>query len=320
MTQNTSKHPDLIGSGSLQAPFSKRLAIRATVDADSLNCLCIAYIPEVYPGSTPAVTPKAATVTVDGHGAGTQLRITLKVKNHNASTANSDVSFTIDCDGAAKVDWSSGAAVAYSLKDIIDLINEADAGGTSGKLLGGFRCWIAEGGHYDMVCNGAAQFQDLAATYINRPGNSSGYTSFLKRDMAVAGSATSDSDYYAVYRLGMPEPRDRGMFKLLDLYGSIGTDIGGTLALDAGVIVMRDDIDDYVTPGGTWATDLANHEIVYWVDCANLPAGAGATSNSLTHTPDEAPVIRGPVVLLVKANTDFDAQAVNITAVLQAVA
>jgi len=314
MAQNTSKHPDLVGNGSLQAPFSKRLAIRATIDADSLNCLYIAYIPEVYPGSTPAVTPKAATVAVNG----TAKTITLAVKNYNTSTANSDVSFVITL-GAAKVAWSAAAATAYTLKEVIDLINDDDAGGTSGALLGGFRCWIGEGGHYDMICNGAAQFQDLAATYINQPGNASGYTSFLKRDMAVAGSAL-DSDYYAVLRLGLPEPRDRGMFKLLDLYGSIGTDTGGTLPLDAGVIVMRDDIDDYVLPVATWATDLANHEIVYWVDCANLPAGAGATSNNLTHKPDEAPVIRGPVVLLVKADTDFDTQAINITAVLQAVA
>ena len=314
LTSNTIAHPNSVGNGSLAAQFTKRLDMRATVDADSLNCLKLSFVSEVIPAGTPAIQAKAGTVTIDG----TAKTIVLRVETVDATgTAGSDVDFTITL-GAAKVDWSAKAATAYSLKEVIDLINEDDGGGTSGKFLSCFKCWIGDGGMYDLTCNGAAQFQDLAETYIKSGGSTGGYTSILKRDMAVAGSAI-DSDYMAIWRIGFPEARDRGLFKLLDLYGAIGTDTGGTLALNAGVIVVKDDKEDYVLPTGTWATDIANHEIVYQVDCANLPAGAGATSNSMNHNASEAAVVQGPVVVLVKADTDFDTQALNLVAQLQAV-
>jgi hypothetical protein len=276
--------------------------------------LRLSFNQEVIPGGTPAIQAKTGTVQVNG----TAKTITLRVENCNASgTALSDIAFTITL-GAAKVDWSAGAATAYSLKDVIDLINEDDAGGTSGKFLAGFRCWIGRGGMYDLVCNGAAQFQDLAEVDVMPPSGTGNYTAFLKRDLAVAGSAI-DSDYASIWRIGYPEARDRGLLKLLDLYGSIGTDTGGTLALNAGVIVMKDDIEDYVVPTGTWATDLKNHEIVHWVDCADLPSGAGAAASTLNHNASEAAAIQGPIVIMVKANTDFDTQAVNMIAQMQAV-
>lgn len=314
--QNTSGHPNALGAGSLEAVFSRGVDITTfATDADSLNCLYIAYIPEIPANGTPAVTPHAATVQVDGDGAGTQARITLTVKNHDAAgAANSDVTFTIDCDGSAKTAWSSNAAVAYSLKDIIDLINEATGGGTNGNLLSGFRCWIADGGMYDLVCNGASHFLDDAEEYILPPGTPGTPTAFLRRDMAVH---TIDSDFLLYWRLGMPEAQDRGLFKLLDLYGTIGTDTGGTNALNGGVLVVRDDYDDFVEPTGTWATDIANHEEVAQVDCADLPSGSGG-ANWLEHNPTFAPAQRGPLVVIVKADTGA-AQTAKLRAHMQAV-
>jgi len=309
-------NPDTIGNGRLHQMFTKRLDMAAATDADSLNCLRVSFSQEIPPGGTPAVQPTAGTVTVDA----TAKTIVLRVENKDATgSANADITFTITM-AAAKVDWSAGAASAYSLKDIIDLINDEDAGGTSGKFLANFRCWIGDGGMYDLTCNGVEQFQDLAETYIMSPGGTASYTAFLKQAFTGTGAVTSDSDYNVIWRVGFPEARDRGLFKLLDLYGAIGTDTGGTVALNAGVMVVGDDIKDYVLPVGTWATDIANHkQIPYWVDCANLPSGAGSASNSVNHNASEAAPIQGPVVILIKANTRFDTQTLNLIAQLQSV-
>jgi len=312
----TGGHPNYIGNGRHDIMFSKRLDMAAATDADSLDCLKGSFSPEVIPSGTPAIQAKAGTVAMVGSTG----VLTLTVENcDETGTANGDITFTITM-AAAKVDWSAGAASAYSLMDIIDLINEDDAGGTSGKFLQGFRCWIGDGGMYDLTCNGTSQFQDLAEKYIMPSGGTSAYTSFLKQDLGVAGSATSDSDYMAIWRIGFPEARDSGLFKLLDLYGAIGTDTGATVALNAGVMVVGDAYDDYVLPVGTWATDIANHkQIAYWVDAANLPSGSGSASNSLNHNASEAASIQGPVVILIKGNTDFDTQTINMIAQLQAV-
>jgi len=319
--QKTLLHPDAIGNGSYAAPFTKRIDIAAATDADSPNCLYISWNPEIFPGNTPAIQPGAGSVTVDGDGAGTQARITLTVENKtSAGVANSDITFTIDCDGA-KTDWSSGAAVAYSLKDIIDLINDDNAGGTSGKFLQGFHCWIGEGGMYDLVCGGAAMFQDLAETYIMPGGCTGGYTGFLKRDLGdIVGGAASDGDHFAIWRLGLPESRDRGLFKILDLYGTVSADTGDDVSDNAGIMVVRDDYMDYVTPVDTWATDIQNHEFVYHVGRDNFPNSAGVATYNFIHKPDEAPVVRGPVVVIVKHDTDYDTNVLHIIAQLQAVA
>jgi len=312
----SSTSPNYIGNGRYDQMFTKRLNIRAATAADSLSCLKGSFNQDVIPNGTPAIQAKAGTIAIVGSTG----VITLAVKNCDATgSANSDIEFTITM-AAAKVDWSAGAASAYSLKDVIDLMNDEDAGGTSGGFLQAFKCWIGDGGMYDLTCNGASQFQDLAETYIMPAGGTASYTSFLKQDLTVVGAATSDSDYMSIWRIGFPEARDRGLFKLLDLYGAIGTDTGGTLALNAGVMVVGDDYDDYVLPVGTWATDIANHkQIPYWVDCANLPSGSGSATNSLNHNASEAAAIQGPVVVLVKANTAFDTQTVALVAQLQAV-
>lgn len=307
----TNSHPNYIGNGSLRAAFSERLDLTTLgTDADQLDCLYISYNPEVPPGGTPAVTPRGATVAVSQTGAGANnARITLAVQNHNASgAANSDVSFTIDLDGTVRTTgWTSGNSTAHSIKDIIDLINKDDAGGTNGNLLCGFHAWIGPGGMYDIsVQRTALMWQTLAATEILAPSVTGTPTSFLKRDAAVD---TIDSDYFSYWRLGQPEVRDRGLFKLLDLYGAIGTDTGAT------VYIVRDDEEDFVEPTGTWGTDIANHEEVASIAAASLPAGAGG-ANWLEHNPHFAPPQRGPLVVIVKGDTG-DAQTINLVAKMQ---
>ena len=309
--QNTLKHPDQFGAGSLNAIFSKRLDITTfATDADALDCLYISYIPEIEPSGTPAIRPSNGTVQVDADGAGSnKCRITLRVENQAADgSANSDVSFTIDCDGSANGDWSSGNVTILDLKGIIDAINQDDAVGTSGKLLRGFKAWIGPGGMYDMVVTGTLMFQDEAEQSVLPGGGTGGYTGFLKRDMAVH---TIDSDFLAYWRIGEPEVRDRGLLKLLDIYGTIGTDTGCT------VYVVRDDVADYVKPTGTWATDIANHEVVWQCAAGSVSANAGS-SPGLPYYVDRAGVVRPPLVLIVKGDTDA-AQTVNLVASLQAV-
>jgi len=309
----TNVHPNLVGNGLLAAPFSKRLDIAATVDADALNCLNISYAAEVGVGLTPAVTPKAATYTVTA----TTNVITLLVQNHSEDGSdNADVSFTIT-PASAKVAWSSGAASAYTLKDVIDLINKDDAGGTSGELLAGFKCWIGPGGMYDMLVDlTAAGFQAETETAIMPAGSVGGYTGFFKRDMNVW--VASDSDYLTIWRLGQPEARDRGLFKLLDLYGVVTADTGDQISDHAGIMVVRDDVEDFVEPVATWATDIANHEVVYHVDRDNFPTNSGTAAYSMEHNPVDAPVARGPLVVIIKHDTDYDTNAVHVVARMQA--
>ena len=309
--QKTMAHPNAIGNGSLAAPFTERVDIAAATDSDALDCLYLSYQTIIPPNGTPAVQPTGATVKVDQDGAGAnKARITLAIKNVDATgSANSDVEFNIDCDGTANGDWSSGNVTVLDLKGIMDAINKDTAGGTNGGLLEGFKCWIGPGGMYDMIVTGALALQEESAEYVLGSGTTGRKTGFLKRDMSIH---SIDSDYLLYWRIGMPEPQDRGMFKLLDLWGAIGTDTGCT------VYVVRDDVLDYVIPTGTWATDFANHELLEQVAAGSLPAGSGA-ANWLNHNPVECGVTRGPIVVIVKGDTDFDTQTVNLAARLQAV-
>lgn len=308
----TNQHPDFVGPATLMVPWSERLDIATLqTDAAALNCLYISYNPEIPEGGSPAVRPHAATVAVDQNGAGTnQPRINIAIKCQNASgAALSDVTFTIDCLTTGKVAWASNAATALSLKDVIDLLNEDDGGGTNGKLLSGIKCWVGPGGLLDFIPGRTALgMQELAATYIQNAGTTGSPTGFFKRDMEVD---TQDSDYLVYWRIGVPEPRDGGVFKLLDLYGAIGTDTGAT------VYVVRDHAEDYVIPTGTWATDIANHEEVASVAASSLPAGSGG-ANWLEHNPMFAPGVQGPIVVIVKGDTG-NGQVVNLIARLQRV-
>ena len=306
---NSNTSPRLVSSGLLTALIQKRVEVTDfDTDAQALDCLYISYASEVEPGGTPARRPTAGTITVDGDGAGTQIRITLTVENQNAAgAAAADISFTIDGDGSVRSDWSSGAAVANTLKDIIDLINEDDAGGTFGKMLSGFKAWIGPGGMYDMLVTGASFFQDLSETYIQPPGNTLAYTSFLKRDMAVF---TYDSDYMFYWRISsVQELRDRANMYWLDLWGTVGTDAGAT------VKAYRDDYDEFVEPVGTWATDIANHPELFSVATSALATTPGV-SLGLPWTMDKASVIRGPIVIILKGDTG-SGQTLNLAATIR---
>lgn len=308
---NTLKHPMQFGNASINSLVHKRVTADFDDDDTAQACLKLRFSEQVQLGGDASATPYRATYSVDGDGAGTQGRLTINIKNHDATGSdNSDVSFTIDFDGSAKSDWSSGAAVAYSLKELIDLINETDAGGTNGKMLRCIKAEIGPGGRYDMVLNGADQFIDESATEITHASltQAQSWTECLKRDM---DGHTEDSDYLWYYRLHLGGSETRARLKLLDLWGAIGTNTGCT------VYVIRDDDWDYVTPGGTWATDFANHDVVYEVSAANLPANPGTSSNSMIHNPNEAASVRGPLLVVVKGDTG-GAQTITMNAQLQA--
>ena len=208
---------------------------------------------------------------------------------------------------AAKVAWSSGAASAYTLKDVIDLINEDDAGGTSGKLLSGFKAWILDA-PYDLLINAGYALTTVAETYIQPAINTRAYTKALQRDLSDHVINTDEKVFYK--RIGFPEARDRGLFKFVDLWGSqTGTTSGE-------ITIYKDDVDDFVQPVGTYATDLANHEILYTLTSTSLSANRGTTPGVAAASGGEPETWQGPVILAVQAS---DLTACNVNIAMQAV-
>ena len=301
----TNSHPNLVGNGSLGAVFSKAMVRTSTDDNYMLG---LSYSADVFPGSSPAVLPKNGTVQLAGSASPNTATIVLRVENVNGNTGtdNADVTFTITV-AAAKVAWSAGAASAYTLKDVIDLINEDDAGGTSGKLLQGFKAWILDA-PYDLEINAADAVATAAEANIKWAGTVSGYTQVLSRDVSAHVINTDEKVFYM--RVGMPESRDRGLFEFLDLWGAqTGTTSGE-------ITVYRDDIDDFVEPVGTYATDLANHEVLYSLTSTSLSANRGATPGVSAGTGSRPEVWRGPVIVAVQAS---DLTAATIRLALRAV-
>lgn len=281
----TSMHPNAIGNGSLSAVFTQNLTGVSTTDDQYL--IGLSYSPVVPPDGTPSVNPTAGTVTVTGSGSANTATVVLRVENKDATgSANSDVVFTITV-GTAKSDWSSGAATAFSVKDLIDLINEDDAGGTSGKLLAGFKAWINDA-RYDLVINGANALVTEAEKYVQPGGSTGGYTKAVPRDVSAHAINTSQEGF--MKRIGFPEPRDRGLFKFIDIWGSVTGTTNGTIK------IYRDDEADYQVPSGTYATDIARHEQLYALASASLSANQG-TSAGVAPDVDRAECWRGPVVL-----------------------
>lgn len=299
----TDRHPDFIGNGSLAAVFSQ--AMKRTSTSNTEYCLGISFNQETIPGGTPAVQATNGTVQVTGSGSANTATIVLRVENKDGSgTAGSDVTFTITV-AAAKVGWSAGAASAYTIKDVIDLINEDDAGGTNGKFLQCFKAWIKDA-RYDLPVNAAGMFASEAEKAILPPGGTAGYTYFLTRDLDVD---TVDSDLVRYMRIGLPEARDRGLFKCIDMFGTITGTTNGTIK------VYRDDIEDFVAPTGTYATDMANHDLLFQLAAASLSANAGTTAGMPLDL-ERAAVWRGPVVVEVKSD---DVTNVDMRVLLQAV-
>ena len=303
-TPFTNAHPNTIGNGSLAATLVQLMSRDAT---DNEYMLGISYSPETFPGSSPSVTPRNGEITMDGSASPNAATIVLTVENGAANgDANVDVTFTITV-AAAKVDWSSGAASAYTLKDVIDLINENDAGGTSGKLLSGFRAFILDA-PYDLEINAADAIMTQAKQSIKWAGSTGGYTKCLSRDVSTHVINTNEKVYYK--RIGFPESRDRGLFKFLDLWGSqTGTTSGE-------VTVYRDDIESFVEPVGTYATDRGNHEILFSMASTSLSANRGTTPGVPSGGLGEPETWRGPVVLAVQAS---NLTAAGIRIAMQAV-
>ena len=300
----TSKHPDSLGNGSLRALISNKMKRSSTDDEYTLG---LSYITDVSPGGTPKIQPTAGTIQVAGEAAANTAVITLRVENKDADgDANTDVSFTITV-AAAKVAWAAGAASAYTLKDVIDLINEDDAGGTSGELLGGFKAWVLDA-PYDSQVNAANFFADQAETYIMPAGNTKAYTKAASRDVS-AHNVDSDEVFYM--RLGLAESRDRGLMKFIDIFGTVTGETNGTAK------IYRDDYDDFVEPVGTYATDVANHDQM-WAQVIGTTtlSGSRATNSGYAPDPERAEVWQGPLVLEIKSD---DVTAIDLTVLTQAV-
>ena len=301
-TSNTVLHPDALGAGHLGRTIVRNMT-RAT-SANTEYALRISYNPKVGAGLTPAVRPAAGTVTITA-----DTSLVLKVENYDASgAANSDVSFTIAF-GAAKVGWASGSATAYSLKDIIDLINERDAGGTSGELLDGFQAW-AQDAPLDLPVNTASRFVNLAETYLLDAAN--GGTACLARDLDVD---TVDSDLILYMRINGASPAgskqiDRKPIRFLDIWGSITGTTNGT------VKIYSDDPNDYVLPTGTYATDLANHTVLAQFAAASLSANRGTSPGVATGSGSEPESWNGPLIVEIKSD---NVSATNVNVAFQAV-
>jgi hypothetical protein len=169
-------------------------------------------------------------------GAGSKCQLTLRMKRVDQNgDALADVDFTIDA-GSSKSDWSSGAATASTFKELVDLINEDDAGGTNGDLLACFRAYVLDVPYHAPF--NSDDFIEVSTAVDILPGTGSGeYTEILQRDVSEYTDGNSDSVMYL--RVGFPEPRDRAAFKLLDIEG---TSTGNTNGV---VEFYQDDIEDY---------------------------------------------------------------------------
>ena len=298
--QKTSMHPDAIGNGSLAQTFVQSLNSTLATASLAKKMMAITYSPEPYPGSAPDVNPQVGAITVTGSAGANTATIALIVESSDVDgSANADTTFTITV-AAAKVAWAAGAASAYTLKDVIDLINEDDAGGTDGKLLQGFKAWALDA-PYDFQINAASALASVAETPIKNPGGVAAYTECLTRDENVH---VVDSDYILYKRIGFPEVRDRGLFKFVDLWGAVTGTTNGSLK------IYRDDVADFVEPTGTYATDIANHEVLFSIAPASISTSRGTTPGvpSMTSFPE---TWRGPVIVEVKSD-DISVSALNI--------
>jgi len=303
---NTNQHPNVVGNGSLAQTFVQSMIKTST---DNEYMIGLSYSPEVYPGSSPSVmVPENGTIQVAGSGSANTATIVLRVESHAGTTgdANSDVEFTITM-AAAKVDWAAGAASAYTLKDVIDLINDEDAGGTYGKLLQGFTAWILDA-PYDLQINAADALATVAESAVTSGGAVSAYTKALSRDVSEHVINTDEKVFYK--RIGFPEARDRGLFKFVDLWGSqTGTTSGE-------ITVYKDDIEDFVEPVGTYATDLANHEVLFTLTSTSLSANRGTTPGVAAASGGEPETWQGPVIVAIQAS---DLTAATVRIAMQAV-
>jgi hypothetical protein len=243
-------------------------------------------------------------VTISNGAASNRPRVDIKIYRQNVTTDAAASTLTYRIDGAAaKSDWSSYTSAASTLKELIDLINDE----TNGPASLGVKAWAMHA-PYDMSLNLASSYVAASEADIlpaQVPGN---YTTCLYRDVSAWAY---DSAYYAFMRVGLPEPRDRNAFKLVDIYGTIG----GTVGAADDVLVYRDEYNDYAAPSGTFADDFAAKEVlVEAAAAASKSYGAGYVA-----APDveRAMVVQGPVIVAVKVANNDNVDNVRLNVMIQ---
>lgn len=263
-----------IGNGRLDQVFVANQK-SMTLSDTTMPCLAITWTARGRPAEVPTVIPHAATYT---HDASEKTHVVKIKRKDQTGTALADVTYTIT-GGATKADWSSYAATAVTLKDLVDLLNE----------IPGIKAWALHA-PWDMSVNITTTL-DTSETYLQNANNIEGYGEFLYRDVSAH---QVDSDYVAYMRVGLPEVRDRDSFQIIDIYGTI------TGVTNGKVIVYRDDYAEYVDPTGTFAIDIAKKEVLVEATAAATKSyGSGYVgANNLM----VAPIVRGPLIVMVKSD------------------
>jgi hypothetical protein len=238
-----------------------------TLSDTTMPCLSVQWGPMPIRGDNQNVQRTNCTLAIDPTGGPTDsfvlFTFTISV-NDFLGAALPDIVYTIE-GGATKIDWLAGAAVAATMKDVVDLINELD----------GFNSWVLNARNDASVAN--AFFIDMAATALKTGTGPDGVSEVLFRDVSAY---LYDGDLVAWKRIGLPEPRDHGAFQLLKIAGTSTGITAGTISL------YRDNIEFF-----------GEDEEVY------LEAALVATRTSyIDDNKLEASVVRGSLLLEVKSD------------------
>ena len=272
-----------IGNGNVNAIFTKSLTLSDT----QMPCLALNYSLGQIAGESVNASFWKATCQITEPSSKPVIIITRKSRTTagvlTAGTftpvACTDITYTIT-GAAAKSAWTGTAtaqtANASTLKEAIDLLNEVP----------GIQAWAMHAPH-GMSLN-SDQF--LVASEADIPTQPGLYHETLYRDVS---EYVIDTDKKVAWmRVGIPELRDAGSMKLLQL-NSIVTGATGGL-----VKIYRDDIRDYGTEySATYATDRANKQTYLNKTLVNtvLTEYVGATI-------ENAVTIRGPVIVEISAS------------------
>ena len=206
-----------IGNGRLDAIESRLMEL----DDAKMPTLAVAF-DGIEASKGDLVTDQVNGASITYVGSTKIMTISFKSRDFAGDDA-ADVDWTIT-GGAAKVDWSSRAATALSVKDQMDLLN--DIPGISAHVLHA---------PHNMSVNSTA-FEDLAETPLGQGAMMAGYTECMYRD--VTEFTDPDGLEVAYMRIGLPEARDGDAFELVDIMGT------ATGVTDGILKVQRDSYDD----------------------------------------------------------------------------
>jgi len=243
-----------------------------TLSDTTQPCLALQWAPNPVQGEKVNEHRHAATVAINPTGAsGSKVLVTLVVKRRDFFGADlADLTYAIS-GAAAKTAWTSttasGTASAATLKDAIDLINE----------LPGFKAWALHAPHNASLNN--AFFIALTATNITTGVGPEGRTEILHRDVSDYVVDTNKEVLWA--RISLPEERDANAFELMRIQGKVTGATAGEVKL------YRDNYAEYGTSGEVYVLEaLVNTNLTKYAD----------------YTKENAPVLRGPCILEVKAS------------------